>query len=697
MYKLYTRFLALFFVLSLSTTLFASAPGDFNTGVEGATSITINQADKMLGQENVYFIDANPQAVYENAHIKDAIFMDYVNSKNVLASLPKDKNAKLVFYCMNAYSHVSSMAAKEAIDAGYKNVYIMTNGIEGWILSGRDIQKAEKTAKKPKEITSKKIESYNDGVHGELRFGKVPSCRDCHSSKSIMLASKEKKEELFKDKEFVNNNCISCHKEIGKTFEGSVHSSKSMKPKDFNKELPNCSDCHSVHTSDAHGDKTTFKKISDSKCGACHEEQQLRYHETFHGKAMLLDAPTKAPTVAACFDCHGTHNIFKVDDPKSTLYKGENRIKTCEECHAGSNINFSEFIAHADHKDKDKYPILYYAYVFMTGLVIAVFGFFGLHTLLWSIRLIMARLSHPKEWKEAKEKAHHDNVKISRFSTMHRIQHFFVASSFLGLAFSGLPQKFYHASWAQDMIDLMGGPIMATKIHHISAIIMVVCFLVNIAEICINAWKKRDKIRDPKTGKLSFDLGMKALFGPESLMPRMQDFRDMRDHFKWFFNKGPRPQFDRWTYWEKFDYLAVFWGMFIIGLSGFVLWFPTVFTAFLPGWMLNLSTLVHSDEALLATGFIFAVHFFNTHFRADRFPMDMVIFSGHLTEEELKQERSVWYQRLVDSGKLETLKVKDTNFSSYSWFAKLVGFAMLFTGLVFLFMIIYAYFEMIFG
>lgn len=98
---------------------------------------------------------------------------------------------------------------------------------------------------------------------------------------------------------------------------------------------------------------------------------------------------------------------------------------------------------------------------------------------------------------------------------------------------------------------------------------------------------------------------------------------------------------DRWTYWEKFDYLAVFWGMFIIGISGLILWFPAFFGKFLPGEAINLATLLHSDEALLATGFIFAIHFFNTHFRADRFPMDMVILSGSISEEEIEQERNV--------------------------------------------------------
>ena len=97
---------------------------------------------------------------------------------------------------------------------------------------------------------------------------------------------------------------------------------------------------------------------------------------------------------------------------------------------------------------------------------------------------------------------------------------------------------------------------------------------------------------------------------------------------KYFLYLGPRPKFDRFTYWEKFDYLAVFWGVAIIGVSGLVLWFPTLFTFFLPGWALNAAYVIHSDEALLATGFIFLFHFFHTHLRPEAFPLDPVIFVG---------------------------------------------------------------------
>ncbi len=122
---------------------------------------------------------------------------------------------------------------------------------------------------------------------------------------------------------------------------------------------------------------------------------------------------------------------------------------------------------------------------------------------------------------------------------------------------------------------------------------------------------------------------------------------------KWFVGLGERPQFDRFTYWEKFDYMAVFWGVAMIGASGLVLWFPAVVTHVLPGWVINVAHVIHSDEALLAAGFIFVFHFFNSHFRPQKFPYDPVMFSGHITEEELRHERAALYERMEKQGELD--------------------------------------------
>jgi cytochrome b subunit of formate dehydrogenase len=125
-----------------------------------------------------------------------------------------------------------------------------------------------------------------------------------------------------------------------------------------------------------------------------------------------------------------------------------------------------------------------------------------------------------------------------------------------------------------------------------------------------------------------------------------------------FLYLGDRPKFDRWNYIEKFDYLAVFWGVMIIGLSGLFLWFPFFFTSFLPGWTINAAHIIHSDEALLATGFIFVFHFFHTHLRPESFPMDTVIFTGKMSLERFKHERPLEYERLVETGELENFIVE---------------------------------------
>jgi len=142
-------------------------------------------------------------------------------------------------------------------------------------------------------------------------------------------------------------------------------------------------------------------------------------------------------------------------------------------------------------------------------------------------------------------------------------------------------------------------------------------------------------------------------WGPRSMVPQPRDLVDFWHMVKFFLYLGPRPKFDRFTYWEKFDYLAVFWGVAIIGCSGLVLWMPTVTTMLVPGWVLNAAYVIHSDEALLATGFIFLFHFFHTHLRPEAFPMDLVIFLGRMPLATFKEERPLEYERLVEQGTLE--------------------------------------------
>jgi cytochrome b subunit of formate dehydrogenase len=158
---------------------------------------------------------------------------------------------------------------------------------------------------------------------------------------------------------------------------------------------------------------------------------------------------------------------------------------------------------------------------------------------------------------------------------------------------------------------------------------------------------------------------------------------------KWFLGRGLRPEFGRWTYWEKFDYFAVFWGVAVIGGTGLLLWFPEIFTRVMPGWMVNVATTIHSDEALLAVSFIFVVHFFNTHFRPEKFPMDTVIFTGGTPLEEFKRDRPREYRQLVESGELEHLLMPEPEALAVRLWRRF-GFAALTLGLIMIGLIVYA-------
>jgi cytochrome b subunit of formate dehydrogenase len=229
---------------------------------------------------------------------------------------------------------------------------------------------------------------------------------------------------------------------------------------------------------------------------------------------------------------------------------------------------------------------------------------------------------------------------VRRFDGYDRSLHVLLMTSFLGLAFTGLPLLFSERAWAAKLSRIVGGFQAAGFLHRVFALCMLLTFGLHLARLLKKIFGDRD---------------YGILWGPRSMVPRLEDLKQLIGHVRWFVGRGPRPDFDRYTYWEKFDYWAVFWGMGIIGGSGLILWFPKFWARFLPGDLFNVGLLVHGEEALLATVFIFTVHFFNGHLRPEKFPMDTVIFTGVLPLDEVRHERPAEYARLVAEGGIEEI------------------------------------------
>lgn len=526
---------------------------------------------------------------------------------------------------------------------------------------------------------------YLDSIHGQAltKMGLIvaPSCNDCHGVHDIKR-SVDRESPI--NHQNIAKTCGQCHVKVEEVYDKSIHG-KLLAAGD--KRGPVCTDCHSAHEVEK-PINVHFKQVSDQRCGKCHEDSLKLYRDTYHGKSMALGKPSQASDVAACYDCHGHHDVLPPTDPASRL-SATNIVATCKQCHPDANPGFAAYRPHANPLDKENYPVLHVVFLFMTSLLVGVFVFFGLHTLAWLVRAVYLYWHDSKKFREAKFEVQRDDEWFTRFVPFERFLHFLVVTSFLLLVITGMPLKFYYTDWAKTIFSVLGGAESARMLHRFGAIVTFLYFGLHVGSLTLNFWRSRGFIRDPQTRKLCLRRVSQAVFGPDSMMPTLQDWRDFLAHNKWFFGKGPKPQFDRWTYWEKFDYFAVFWGVFIIGLSGLVMWFPEFFTRFLPGWIINVALIIHSDEALLAAGFIFTIHFFNTHFRLEKFPMDTVIFSGRVSKTEMLHERRRWYDRLVAAGKLDQHRVRD-EWERWKSIARFFGFLFFGLGLVLLALIVYA-------
>ncbi|HEX9164459.1 MAG TPA: hypothetical protein VF862_01010 [Gemmatimonadales bacterium] len=257
---------------------------------------------------------------------------------------------------------------------------------------------------------------------------------------------------------------------------------------------------------------------------------------------------------------------------------------------------------------------------------------------------------------------------VLRFTRLNRLLHAGMIVSFISLALTGLTLKFSYTRWAGVVSRFFGGFESAGYVHRFAAVIMFSVFIAHLVDVA--RMKRREGLSLRQ-----------LLFGPGSMLFNRKDLRDFVGNIKWFLGRGPRPHYGRWTYWEKFDYFAVFWGIFVIGSSGLMLWFPEFFTRFIPGAALNVATIIHSDEALLATGFIFTVHFFNTHLRPEKFPMDIVVFTGRMPLAEFKRDKPAEYEAMVRDGTLEAHLVEPypaivvRAIRTFAWTALAVGFS----------------------
>jgi formate dehydrogenase subunit gamma len=214
-----------------------------------------------------------------------------------------------------------------------------------------------------------------------------------------------------------------------------------------------------------------------------------------------------------------------------------------------------------------------------------------------------------------------------RFSVNIRAQHFILAVSMVLLILSGLPVRFHDSVVFKFVIFLLGGIHNSTFLHRVGAAgLMIVCVW-HVGWLALTRQGRRDFL---------------------ALLPVPRDLFDVIQNMKYFLRlSNQKARFDRFSYIEKFDYWAVYWGVVVMVGSGLLLWFQDITLQFLPKFVLDIAKEMHRDEALLATLAIVIWHMYNAHLNPHKFPGTLVIWNGLMTKEEMLEEHPLEYEKRI--------------------------------------------------
>ncbi|MCB2211216.1 cytochrome c3 family protein [bacterium] len=457
------------------------------------------------------------------------------------------------------------------------------------------------------------LPSYERSVHGMgLQAGKPTAvCTDCHGSHNLQSANVSTS---MVARQNLTQTCGQCHEEEAAIFGESVH---GRAVQHGIKDSPDCTGCHEEHLILPISDPDSPvnpSNISHHACRECHEDPELAaryglptevvesYEDSYHGWALSRGGGM----VASCEDCHGTHNIKSIHDPDSRIHP-DNVVAMCGECHDQSNPTFAASYSHISARGA--WGIHDYARVIYIILIAIVLGGMAFHNGL----ILFKTIRHHKRHHEAQEA-------VLRMTKNEIWQHILLAFTFIVLAITGFALRYPDAWWVNILTSLGMTETVRAFTHRLMAGMMIATSFYHIAYLWFTA-RGRELMK--------------------AMIPHPKDAgRALGTMLYYMGLKTRQPNHGMFDYTQKAEYWALVWGTIVMALTGFILMYPDLVTAFLPAWVIRVSETIHFYEAILAVGAIIIWHFFFTIFIPREYPMSWIWITGRMPKHEWDHHHS---------------------------------------------------------
>ena len=456
------------------------------------------------------------------------------------------------------------------------------------------------------------LPNYIESVHGQgwKAEKNTAVCTDCHGTHNLYPASNP---ESPINKQNISSTCGQCHTNASEKYNDSIHGrAVALGIKDS----PSCTDCHDEHLiysmSDPNSGCPSIPGLDC--CKSCHEDPEMAarygippavvesYEDSYHGWAVARGGKY----VAKCIDCHNTHDIKSPLDPTASIHENH-VVETCGRCHENSNAEFAHSYTHI--LARDKMMVHDYVRIIYIILIIVVLGGMALHNaIIWFSEL----LKH--------HRLHRRRKSVVRMTKSERIQHFSLLFTFLGLAITGFALRFPETWWAEGLASVGLTEEARRLTHRALAVGMVIASFYHLGFLFFSKRGRSQGI---------------------AILPNWTDVKDFFANMSYYIGlRKEKPVFSAFDYTQKAEYWALIWGTILMTLTGFVLWFPTIATGWLPAWVVRVCETIHFYEAILAVSAIVIWHWFFVILHPREYPMSWVWMTGRMDYHEWKENHS---------------------------------------------------------